>query len=164
MLDLEFSLCPHRNLLSLKHYEGNVEDLDLNFTTISSEFGQSKVKSVSQSLIVDRAALMESLLQVVELRRGGADMPVTRDNCVQYIHLLAHWRLNVSIERQFRAFREGLASVVPLQWLRLFNQGELQVQLSIQYTYMYVAMDCICMCSSLGVIRTGADFRSRGTN
>lgn len=91
-------------------------------------------------------------------------MPVTRDNCVQYIHLLAHWRLNVSIERQFRAFREGLASVVPLQWLRLFNQGELQVQLSIQYTYMYVAMDCICMSSSLGVIRTGADFRSRGTN
>ena len=60
-------------------------------------------------------------------------MPVTRENCVQYIHLLAHWRLNVSIERQFRAFREGLASVVPLQWLRLFNQGELQVQLVIQY-------------------------------
>lgn len=62
MLDLEISLCPHRNLLSLKHYEGNVEDLDLNFTTISSEFGQSKVLSVSQSLITDRAALMESLL------------------------------------------------------------------------------------------------------
>lgn len=69
-------------------------------------------------------------------------MPVTRENCVQYIHLLAHWRLNVSIERQFRAFREGLASVVPLQWLRLFNQGELQVQL--------VTMGC-CVCS-LGVI------------
>ena len=56
------SLCPHRNLLSLKHYEGNVEDLDLNFTTISSEFGQSKVQSVSWSLIIDRTALMESLL------------------------------------------------------------------------------------------------------
>ena len=69
-------------------------------------------------------------VQVVELRKGGGDMPVTRENCVQYIHLLAHWRLNVSIERQFRAFRDGLASVVPLQWLRLFNQGELQVTLS----------------------------------
>ena len=66
-------------------------------------------------------------LQVVELKPGGGDIRVTRENCVQYIHLLAHWRLNVSIERQFRAFREGLASVVPLQWLRLFNQGELQV-------------------------------------
>ena len=65
--------------------------------------------------------------QVVELKPGGADIPVTRENCVQYIHLLANWRLNVTIERQFRAFRDGLASVVPLQWLRLFNQGELQV-------------------------------------
>lgn len=65
------------------------------------------------------------------MRPGGGDIPVTRENSVQYIHLLADWRLNTSIERQFRAFREGLASVVPLQWLRLFNQGELQVYIVI---------------------------------
>ena len=89
-------------------------------------------------------------LQVVELKPGGGDIRVTRENCVQYIHLLAHWRLNVSIERQFRAFREGLAGVVPLQWLRLFNQGELQVwpwhlftcTYTIMYMYMYV---CTCI-------------------
>jgi ubiquitin-protein ligase E3 C len=99
----------YRNVLSLKNYEGDLEDLDLNFTTISSEFGQSKV---------------------VELRPGGGDLPVTRGNCIQYIHLLADWRLNTSIDPQFRAFREGLARVVPLSWLRLFNQGELQVLIS----------------------------------
>ena len=32
-----------RNVLSLKHYDGDVEDLDLNFTAVVSEFGQSKV-------------------------------------------------------------------------------------------------------------------------
>ena len=90
--------------------------------------------------------------QVVELRPGGGDIPVTRDNCVQYIHLLAHWRLNSSIERQFRAFREGLASVVPLQWLRLFNQGELQVHIH-NYTYTLVILYhhlsyCVSMCMS----------------
>ena len=32
-----------RHLLSLKHYDGNIEDLDLNFTVTISDFGQSKV-------------------------------------------------------------------------------------------------------------------------
>ena len=43
MYVINLFLCQCRHLLSLKHYEGDVEELDLNFTTISSEFGQSKV-------------------------------------------------------------------------------------------------------------------------
>ena len=81
---------------------------------------------------------------MVELRAGGGEIPVTRDNCVQYIHLLADWRLNTSIEPQFRAFREGLARVVPLSWLRLFNQGELQV--------------CICFCINMCSRVSGCKF------
>ena len=52
------------------------------------------------------------------------------NNCIEYIHRVANYRLNIQIERQFQAFRRGLGSVVPLQWLRLFNQSELQVLLS----------------------------------
>ena len=81
--------------------------------------------------------------QVIELRPGGGEVPVTKQNSVQYIHLLADWRLNTSIERQFRAFREGLASVVPLQWLRLFNQGELQVY--VHYIHCYITVHIIIM-------------------
>jgi hypothetical protein len=32
-----------RHLLSLKHYDGDIEDLDLNFTVTINDFGQSKV-------------------------------------------------------------------------------------------------------------------------
>lgn len=64
------------------------------------------------------------------LKPGGVDIPVTRTNCIEYIHLVAHYKLNVQLQQQFAAFREGLSRVVPLAWLRLFSQGELQVLIS----------------------------------
>lgn len=68
--------------------------------------------------------------KVVVLKRGGVDISVTRTNCIEYIHLVAHYKLNVQLQQQFAAFREGLSRVVPLAWLRLFSQGELQVLIS----------------------------------
>ena len=68
--------------------------------------------------------------QVAELKAGGADVTVTRSNCIEYIHLLAHFKLNVQIHRQFVAFRSGLSKIIPLKWLQLFNQNELQVLIS----------------------------------
>lgn len=68
--------------------------------------------------------------KVVVLKPGGVDISVTRTNCIEYIHLVAHYKLNVQLQQQFAAFREGLSSVVPLAWLRLFSQGELQVLIS----------------------------------
>lgn len=43
-LEVLYALLPlSRHLLSLKHYEGDIEELTLNFTVVSSEYGQSKV-------------------------------------------------------------------------------------------------------------------------
>ncbi len=55
---------------------------------------------------------------------------MTRANSIEYIHLVAHYRLNGQIERQFQAFRRGLSAVIPVHWLALFNQRELQVLIS----------------------------------
>ena len=67
---------------------------------------------------------------MVELKPGGADIPVTRENSIEYLHLVAHYKLNLQLEKQFRAFRRGLSSILPLHWLRLFSQNELQVLIS----------------------------------
>ena len=73
---------------------------------------------------------MTELLQVVPLKPGGEAIPVTRANMIEYIHRLAHHQLNTQLDAQFQAFREGLDSVIPVQWLTLFNQHELQVLIS----------------------------------
>ncbi|XP_015210396.1 ubiquitin-protein ligase E3C [Lepisosteus oculatus] len=99
----------YRNLLFLKSYEGDVEELGLNFTVVNNDLGEA---------------------QVVELKLGGKDIPVTTANRIAYIHLVADYRLNKQIRPHCLAFRQGLANVVNLEWLRMFDQQELQVLIS----------------------------------
>ncbi|XP_061411231.1 ubiquitin-protein ligase E3C [Lethenteron reissneri] len=99
----------YRNLLFLKSYQGDVEELGLNFTVVNNELGEA---------------------QVVELKAGGKDIPVTSANRIAYIHLVADYRLNRQIRQHCLAFRQGLATVINLEWLRMFDEQELQVLLS----------------------------------
>ncbi|XP_037372388.1 ubiquitin-protein ligase E3C [Talpa occidentalis] len=99
----------YRNLLFLKSYEGDVEELGLNFTVVNNDLGEA---------------------QVVELKLGGKDIPVTSANRIAYIHLVADYRLNRQIRPHCLAFRQGLANVVSLEWLRMFDQQEMQVLIS----------------------------------
>lgn len=64
---------------------------------------------------------------MVELKFGGKDIPVTSANRIAYIHLVADYRLNKQIRPHCLAFRQGLANVVSLEWLRMFDQQEIQV-------------------------------------
>ncbi|XP_036212145.1 ubiquitin-protein ligase E3C isoform X8 [Myotis myotis] len=68
--------------------------------------------------------------KVVELKCGGKDIPVTSANRIAYIHLVADYRLNRQIRQHCLAFRQGLANVVNLEWLRMFDQQEIQVLIS----------------------------------
>lgn len=96
----------HKNLLSLKAYDGDVADLGLDFTVVSSELGETRVE---------------------ELKPGGTNVAVTASNRIEYIQLMADYKLNKQIRRQCLAFREGLNNVLPIEWLFMFSNVELQV-------------------------------------
>ncbi|CAH1998211.1 unnamed protein product [Acanthoscelides obtectus] len=66
----------------------------------------------------------------MELKPDGANIPVTNENCLEYIQRLADLKLNTQLKKQCQAFREGLNSVVPLTWLKMFSPKELQVIIS----------------------------------
>ncbi|KAJ8920591.1 hypothetical protein NQ315_004730 [Exocentrus adspersus] len=96
----------YRNLLYLRDYSGDVSDLGLDFTTVNNDLGETRV---------------------VELKPNGRNIPVTNENRLEYIQRLADLKLNAQLKKQCAAFREGLNSVVPIMWLKLFNHKELQV-------------------------------------
>ena len=52
---------------------------------------------------------------------------MTNSSRLEYIHRVAHFKLNVQPKRASDAFRIGLEKVIPHEWLRMFNEGELQV-------------------------------------
>ena len=64
-----------------------------------------------------------------DLIPNGSNIPVTRENRLQYIYLVAHYHLTKSIKKQSAAFFEGLSELIDPKWLRMFNQQELQILL-----------------------------------
>jgi ubiquitin-protein ligase E3 C len=72
----------------------------------------------------------DSMTRTVELLPGGSSIPVTKENVIQYIHLVAHQRLNVEAAQPTRAFLRGFRDLIPASWVRLFSSYELQKLIS----------------------------------
>ena len=86
--------------------------------------------------------------RTIDLKPNGSNIPVTRDNKLEYILRVSHYRLTKQIKEQSSAFFEGLSDMIDPKWLRcvyiprdqcfysplmnncrMFNQQELQVLL-----------------------------------
>jgi ubiquitin-protein ligase E3 C len=87
----------YKGLVFLKHHTGNFEDLSLNFTVELEEFGTTRT---------------------VDLIRNGSNIAVTKENCLQYIYLVCHFKLSKQIKLQSEAFFEGLSEMIEPKWIR----------------------------------------------
>jgi hypothetical protein len=63
-----------------------------------------------------------------DLIPGGADVPVTLDNCEEYLRLAAKYRL-LECSKQLRLFWKGLHAVLPVELFPLFSAAELEALL-----------------------------------
>ncbi|OQR75738.1 ubiquitin-protein ligase E3C-like, partial [Tropilaelaps mercedesae] len=108
----------YKNLLYLKSYEGDVSELGLDFAVVNNELGEQ---------------------QTVELKPNGAQIPVTEANRIEYVHLMADYKLNRQIRQQTAAFKQGLTDVIDPHRLQLFDPNELQVLISGTATPINVA-------------------------
>ncbi|KAL1673117.1 hypothetical protein EV122DRAFT_223370, partial [Schizophyllum commune] len=93
LLDDLASLDPDlsNGLIFLKNYDDDFEALTLNFTVTVDEFGEAKS---------------------VDLIPNGSNIPMTKENRLQYIHLVSHRKLTWQIKLQSDAFLEGLSQMI----------------------------------------------------
>ncbi|XP_011888306.1 PREDICTED: ubiquitin-protein ligase E3B [Cercocebus atys] len=61
-----------------------------------------------------------------ELIPGGKTIPVTNENKISYIHLMAHFRMHTQIKNQTAALISGFRSIIKPEWIRMFSAPELQ--------------------------------------
>ncbi|KAK9161791.1 hypothetical protein Syun_008132 [Stephania yunnanensis] len=99
----------YRHLIFLKHFEGNVSDLELYFVIVNNEYGEQTEE---------------------ELLPGGKDIRVTNENVITYIHLIANHRLNFQIRHQSSHFLRGFQQLISKDWISMFNEHELQILIS----------------------------------
>ncbi|XP_030752735.1 ubiquitin-protein ligase E3B isoform X2 [Sitophilus oryzae] len=95
----------YRSLSYVKHYEEDVSELNLTFSVDEDHMGK---------------------VITYELIPGGKAEPVTKDNIINYIHHMAHFRMHVQIKDQTAAFIKGFRSIINPDWLSLFSTPELQ--------------------------------------
>lgn len=99
----------YKHLMFLKTYEGNIEDLALNFS-------------------LNRVSLGETT--EIDLIPNGRNIPVTRENRLQFVMYMADYRLNKETKPQSRAFVAGMHDIINLEWLRMFSSDELSLLIS----------------------------------
>ncbi|XP_053667036.1 E3 ubiquitin-protein ligase Su(dx) [Anopheles marshallii] len=73
----------------------------------------------------------EVLGQIIhhELKENGDKERVTEENKEEYISLMTEWRMTRGIEEQTKTFLDGFNEVVPLEWLKYFDERELELML-----------------------------------
>ncbi|TXG58377.1 hypothetical protein EZV62_016206 [Acer yangbiense] len=91
------------------HYDGDVQDLCLDFTVTEESFGKR---------------------HIIELKPGGKDVSLTNENKMQYVHAMADYKLNRQMLPFSNAFYSGLTDLIAPSWLKLFNANEFNQLLS----------------------------------
>ncbi|XP_022723158.1 E3 ubiquitin-protein ligase UPL6-like isoform X4 [Durio zibethinus] len=99
----------YRHLIFLKHYKGDISELELYFVIVNNEYGEQTEE---------------------ELLPGGKNIHVTNENVITFIHLVSNHRLNFQIRQQSSHFLRGFQQLIQKNWIDMFNEHELQLLIS----------------------------------
>ncbi|CDS36029.1 ubiquitin protein ligase [Echinococcus multilocularis] len=99
----------YKSLTYIKHYEGDVSDLELTFSYDEDCLGQ---------------------IVVHDLVPGGRYITVNNDLKISYVHRMAMFRMYKQIRGQTTSFIRGFYSIINPEWLAMFSPTELQQLIS----------------------------------
>ena len=87
--------------------ENDITDvIDETFTTTEDRFGE---------------------MVTVELKPGGADIPVTEENKKEYVNAIVEYRISKRVKEQFDAFMSGFSELIPQDLINVFDERELEL-------------------------------------
>ncbi|CAF98941.1 unnamed protein product, partial [Tetraodon nigroviridis] len=128
-IDTGFTLPFYKQMLDKKPTLKDLESIDPEFYNSIMWVKENNLEECGVELFF--AQDMEILGKVTshELKEGGENELVTEENKEEYISLLTNWRFTRGVKEQTRAFLDGFNEVVPLEWLRYFDEKELELML-----------------------------------
>ncbi|KAG7205569.1 hypothetical protein KM043_007541 [Ampulex compressa] len=124
-----FTMPFYKRMLNKKLVMKDIESIDPEFYKSLVWIKENNIDECGLELYY--SVDFEILGQVIhhELKEGGDKIRVIEDNKEEYIRLMTEWRMTRGIEEQTKAFLEGFNSVVPLEWLKYFDERELELML-----------------------------------
>ncbi|XP_028841878.1 NEDD4-like E3 ubiquitin-protein ligase WWP2 isoform X1 [Denticeps clupeoides] len=128
-IDTGFTLPFYKRMLNKKPTLKDLESIDPEFYNSIMWVKENSLEECGVELYF--AQDMEILGKVTThpLKDDGENELVTQENKEEYISLLTDWRFTRGVEEQNKAFLDGFNEVVPLEWLRYFDEKELELML-----------------------------------
>ena len=117
-------------MLTVDYSENDITDIiDETFTTVEERFGE---------------------MVTIELKPGGADVPVTEENKKEYVDLIVEYRISKRVKDQFDAFMSGFSELIPHDLITVFDERELELLIGgMSEIDVYVLSCGICVVLNL---------------
>ncbi|KAI6657993.1 Apoptosis-resistant E3 ubiquitin protein ligase 1 isoform X2 [Oopsacas minuta] len=95
----------------------------------------NNVEELEQYFVEEELGKDGSVLKTVPLKPGGADILVTQTNKLQYLDLLANYRLCKRVSKQIELVCRGLYELIPDTLLSVFDESEFELLICGITTY-----------------------------
>jgi len=127
LLDVRFPLAVYRKILGLPLGLEDIMDAELRRGLQQLlEYEGEDVEDIF-CLVFEVSWMELGEEKRIELKPGGADIPVTKDNKEEYVLRYVRWLLVDSIHQQWDAFEKGVMTVMESASLDLFLPEELEL-------------------------------------
>uniref|UniRef100_A0A1B6CDN2 E3 ubiquitin-protein ligase n=2 Tax=Clastoptera arizonana TaxID=38151 RepID=A0A1B6CDN2_9HEMI len=124
-----FTMPFYKRMLNKKLTMKDIESIDPEFYNSLVWIRDNNIDECGLELFF--SVDFEILGQVIhhELKDNGDKIRVVEENKEEYMRLMTEWRMTRGIKDQTQAFLEGFNEVVPLEWLKYFDERELELML-----------------------------------
>uniref|UniRef100_A0A673YMH0 E3 ubiquitin-protein ligase n=1 Tax=Salmo trutta TaxID=8032 RepID=A0A673YMH0_SALTR len=128
-IDTGFTLPFYKRMLNKKPTLKDLESIDPEFYNSIMWVKDNSLEEGGVELYFAQDMEILGKVSTHQLKDDGEDELVTTENKEEYISLLTDWRFTRGVEEQTKAFLDGFNEVVPLEWLRYFDEKELELML-----------------------------------
>ncbi|XP_068595310.1 NEDD4-like E3 ubiquitin-protein ligase WWP2 [Brachionichthys hirsutus] len=128
-IDTGFTLPFYKRMLDKKPTLKDLESIDPEFYNSIMWVKENNLEDCGVELYFAQDMEILGKVSTHQLKDEGENELVTEENKEEYISLLTDWRFTRGVEEQTKAFLDGFNEVVPLEWLRYFDEKELELML-----------------------------------
>ncbi|RXG54424.1 Alpha-amylase [Armadillidium vulgare] len=124
-----FTMPFYKRMLGKKLTMKDLESIDPEFYNSLIWIRDNNIEECGLEMFFSTDFEVLGKITEVELKPNGKNIQVTEENKEEYVDLMMQWRLTRGQELQTQHFLEGFSEVVPLEWLKYFDERELELLL-----------------------------------
>lgn len=130
-LEAYFTRSFYKHMLRRKVSTSDMEALDPDYyKNLRWMLDNSNIENVLGHLTFTAESDEFGRVRTVELKPGGATIPVTDENKREYVQLMCEHKMTTSVSKQINAFLDGFHELVPPHLITLFDDKELELLIS----------------------------------